>query len=308
MHIHQLEYLIIISQEKNLSRAAEKCFLTESTLCQFVMKLERSCGAKIFLRNKNVMTPTTLGVLYIDTAKRIVDLYDHLQVEVEQYKSYHSRNIMFGMTTERSDRIFPYIYSQFHSQYPEVMLHLVNDRYHRNLKKLSEQKLDFVLAAIPPDYNLPILDQFGSVPVFTEELVLIMPPESPLALYYKDHPDEKVPLTALNGENFIGYENDMMLHLYIHSTFDRLKIKPNEISRVGSHYVCSEFVKNGVGLALIPRYLIPENSPVYKVSTEPQLYWEHTLFYPKQHELTALEKRLIQMTAESFSASSDAGG
>lgn len=302
MQIHQLKYLVIINQERNLSRAAEKCFITESALSQFVANLERSCSSKLFLRAKNVMTPTALGTLYIEAAQRIVDIYDQLQVDIENYNRVRSQRILLGMTTERSEKVFPYIYKQFHNQYPEVSLQLVNDRYQNNLKRLSEGKMDMTLTAIPSQYIPPHSDALSSKPVFWEDLVLIVPPEHRLAAYAKGPHNHKVPLTELDGESYIGFQENMLLHLYVSTTLERLKVIPNKVLRVGSNNTCIEFVSKGIGVSIVPRYLIPSilPQPICILQTDPQLGWEHNIFYPKQKKLTAFEKRVIQLTAESF--------
>lgn len=302
MQIHQLKYLVIINQERNLSRAAEKCFITESALSQFIAKLERSCNSKLFLRAKNVMTPTALGSLYVEAAQKIVGIYDQLQIDVENYNRIRSQRIMLGMTTERSEKIFPYIYKQFHNQYPEVSLQLVNDRYQNNLKRLSEGKMDMTLTAIPVQYIPPHVDALASKSIFGEDLVLIVPPEHRLATYAKEPGNQKVPLSELDGESYIGFEENMLLHLYVNATLERLRIHPNKVLRVGSNNTCIEFVSKGIGVSIVPRYLIPSvlPQPICILRTEPQLCWEHKIFYPKQKKLTAFEKRVIQLTAESF--------
>ncbi|MCC8026152.1 MAG: LysR family transcriptional regulator [Clostridium sp.] len=302
MHIYQLNYLLIINQERNLSRAAEKCFVTESALSQFIGNLERSCGLKLFFRAKNVMTPTAAGMLYIEAAQKIVDTYESLQQDIEKYKCANNFKIKLGMTTERSERIFPFIFNQFHSQYPEIKLQLINDRYESSLERLAESKLNMVLAAIPEGFPLPNSSLFFTKPLFTEDLVLIVSPSHPFAVWNQEHPKESLPLFELDDEPFIGFEENMVLHWYSSTIFEQIKIRPNEILHVGSINTGVEFVKKGIGFSIVPRYLIPaDKSPsICIIPTSPQLKWTHNVIYLKKKPLTIFERYIMQLISDGF--------
>jgi DNA-binding transcriptional LysR family regulator len=51
MDLKQLEYIIKIAEENNITRAAEKLFITQSALNQQLLKLEKELGTQLFYRS-----------------------------------------------------------------------------------------------------------------------------------------------------------------------------------------------------------------------------------------------------------------
>lgn len=61
MDFKQLTYIITIAEEHNLTKAAERLFVSQSTLSLYLNKLERELGVALFTRNKNRLTITPEG-------------------------------------------------------------------------------------------------------------------------------------------------------------------------------------------------------------------------------------------------------
>lgn len=53
MDTRQIEYILQIAEENNITKAAEKLFITQSALNQQLLKLERELGTPLFQRTKN---------------------------------------------------------------------------------------------------------------------------------------------------------------------------------------------------------------------------------------------------------------
>ena len=47
MDLRQLEYIVQIAEENNITRAAEKLYITQSALNQQLLKLEKELGVQI---------------------------------------------------------------------------------------------------------------------------------------------------------------------------------------------------------------------------------------------------------------------
>lgn len=51
MDLKQIEYIVKIADEKSITRAAEKLFLTQSALNQQLLRLEKELGTQLFKEN-----------------------------------------------------------------------------------------------------------------------------------------------------------------------------------------------------------------------------------------------------------------
>lgn len=74
MEHREMEYVIVIAQEKNLSKAAERLFISQPALSRFLVKLEQELGTPLFERKNRQYIPTMAGELYLDTAREILCL------------------------------------------------------------------------------------------------------------------------------------------------------------------------------------------------------------------------------------------
>lgn len=59
------EYMIAIQEERSLTKAASRLFITQSALNQQLKKLEQELGAPLFQRGKQGLTLTDAGKIYI---------------------------------------------------------------------------------------------------------------------------------------------------------------------------------------------------------------------------------------------------
>lgn len=84
MNLQSMEYIIAISEEKSLSRAADRLLLSQAALSQHLKKLEKELDAKLFFRQDGQLLLTDAGRVYVNGARRILNLYDKAL-----YKAYH---------------------------------------------------------------------------------------------------------------------------------------------------------------------------------------------------------------------------
>ena len=81
MEHREMEYVIVIAQEKNLSKAAERLFISQPALSRFLTKLENELGTPLFERKNRQYLPTYAGELYLDTARQILRLQQQFDAD-----------------------------------------------------------------------------------------------------------------------------------------------------------------------------------------------------------------------------------
>lgn len=68
----KLNYLIMLTEEKNVTKAAKRLFITQPTLTTYITNLETNLGFKIFDRSRNPVILTPAGKIYIEKMKRML--------------------------------------------------------------------------------------------------------------------------------------------------------------------------------------------------------------------------------------------
>ena len=66
------EYMLAIQREGNISKAAEKCYISQPALSQQVKILEKKLNCTLFRQENGRMIPTRAGEIFLITADRIV--------------------------------------------------------------------------------------------------------------------------------------------------------------------------------------------------------------------------------------------
>ncbi|MCI7796069.1 MAG: LysR family transcriptional regulator, partial [Lachnospiraceae bacterium] len=72
MDTKQIEYIIKIAEENNITRAAEKLFITQSALNQQLLKLEKELGTPLFHRSRTNWRLTEAGEIYLKNAREML--------------------------------------------------------------------------------------------------------------------------------------------------------------------------------------------------------------------------------------------
>ena len=86
MDTRHLQYIVTIAQRQNMTKAAEELYVSQSSLSQYLGKLEKKLGVPLFERTKNKLLLTPAGERYVEAARKILD------IEKETYADIRSLN------------------------------------------------------------------------------------------------------------------------------------------------------------------------------------------------------------------------
>lgn len=70
--LKQLHYLAALSEQRNFTRAAESCFVTQSTLSAGLKELESVLGAQLVERDRQTVLMTPIGLEVVKRARAIL--------------------------------------------------------------------------------------------------------------------------------------------------------------------------------------------------------------------------------------------
>ena len=82
MDMKTAHYFIAIAEEKSISKAAKRLYLSQPTLSSYLRKLESSVGTPLFYRDKT-LSLTPAGEVYIKGVRKIVAINNKMYREIE---------------------------------------------------------------------------------------------------------------------------------------------------------------------------------------------------------------------------------
>lgn len=95
MDVTQLQYIIKIAEENNITKAAEKLFMSQSALNQQLLKLEKELGTQLFHRSRANWGLTDAGRIYVEGAKAVLQI-DPVHLLLGGSASYKLQHIADG--------------------------------------------------------------------------------------------------------------------------------------------------------------------------------------------------------------------
>ena len=165
----QLSYFLSVAKTLSFGKAAEECFVTQSTLSAGIKELETLLGKDLFERSSRRVQLTRFGQSFIAEAERIVEQADHL-LDFSAQKDGVSGQLKIGMIPTIAPFYGFDFFEDVTKEFPECDPVLVEDLSENLLRKLQEGIIDMAMIALPYDIR-----GFSSKVLFQDRFVLGLP-------------------------------------------------------------------------------------------------------------------------------------
>lgn len=175
MELRQLQYFLVVAEELNFSRAAERLRITQPPLSLQIQNLEKGLGIPLFYRNNRKVELTDAGKLFLDEVRKI---FDHLHRAIENAQRTHHGELgtlNVGFVGSATYDILPSVLREFRSLYPDVQVHLFEMSTPMQIQALREEEIDIGVLR-PPVHS----DALCTEIVSTMPCVLAVPKQHPL--------------------------------------------------------------------------------------------------------------------------------
>jgi LysR family hydrogen peroxide-inducible transcriptional activator len=166
--IKQLRYLIALSETLSFTKAAESCFVGQSTLSAGLKELEDTLGVQLVERDKHSVSLTPIGRGVVERAQRLIAQADDLVDFVEGSAGSMVGVIKLGVIPTIAPFLLPTLLPKIRDQYPKLKVVLREDLSGNLMDKLNRHELDFALIALPYD-----TDGFLTKELFDDEFWMI---------------------------------------------------------------------------------------------------------------------------------------
>lgn len=168
--IKQMRYLVALREYKSFSIAAEKCFVTQSTLSAGIKELEKLLGQSVVDRRLKAISLTPFGLEMANEAEIILARAKNMTDRAQQLKSPMSGVFRLGVIPTIAPYLLPNILPRIQKSYPLLELQLYEDLSGRLIEKANAGQIDTILMAFP--YDTPNMVQR---PLFEEPFTLACP-------------------------------------------------------------------------------------------------------------------------------------
>jgi LysR family hydrogen peroxide-inducible transcriptional activator len=238
--LKQLQYLVALRRHGHFGKAAEACFVTQSTLSAGVRELEMLLGITLVERTRRVVRFTALGEKMADKATRVIreaeELADLARVEG---KPLHGE-LRLGVIPTIAPFLLPAMLPRLRREWPQLKLYLREETSQAACDALHRGQLDCVLLALP--YACGDVDM---APLFDDPLYVAFPSG--------EAPDGKmIDVAALDETRMLLLEDGHCLKDHALSACNRPELRAHAAMLGTSLHTLVQMVDNGLGLTFVP--------------------------------------------------------
>ena len=242
--LRQLRYLVALVELRHFGQAAERCFVTQSTLSAGLKDLETGLGATLVERTRRKVLPTALGMAIAAQARELLAGADAIVETARSGAAPLTGPLRLGVIPTIGPFLLPRVLAGLRRAYPELNLFLREDQTDRLLDRLNSGALEAVIIALPYETS-----GFDSIDLGADPLWLAAPPAHPLIKgRRKTVSSAEVPA----GEVLLLEDGHCLREHALAACHLRRPGNTREGFQATSLYTLVEMVANGLGITFVP--------------------------------------------------------
>lgn len=295
MNTKHLQYFLEIARQKNMNKAAESLYVSQSSLSQYLSRLERELGVLLFYRQKGNLTLTPAGSIYYDYARQVLELESRMQQALRD--SVHAPRIRVGVNAIWGSRLVTSIAAGFHTRYPGTTLEIVEANHKLLKSRIAEGSIDIAVLATDSLAGLP-----GYCKTLRqEEIVFAVPGQAP---QLREHPATGRALTmqelaaVFGREPFILNKPDSSFRPLLDQLFAENGFRPSVLCEVSNMNTVLDMVSRGTGVAFIPASVMDGQRDIAYFSLSPRLTRCNGLLCRETLQFTEAERYFISLVEQ----------
>ena len=209
--LQQLRYFRELAASGHLTQTAEKLHITQTSLSNTMINMERQLGVKLFDRTGRTIALNEVGRAYLRYVEEALSALDNAQAMINERLNREELSVSVAMS---SSHVWTTLIQGFHARYQNYSIRQVNCTRHQYRELLIKQETDLVIAG-------------------TDDLVMsgldyrILRKERLFLCVYKEHPfasREKIYLAETGGESFINLPESESFRVFCDSLFQKAGI------------------------------------------------------------------------------------
>lgn len=252
MTLLQMRYIIAVSEEKNITRAAEKLHIAQPSLSRMIAAVESEYKIQLFNHVNKSLEITKAGTVFIQYAKNIVNQFQNLESALSDFGNTEFGRLTFGCSSNHMGYLLPSFLKEISARFPYLEISVVDDSSSSLFRQAALGRIDIVYSQLNGEFSNDLIYD----PVVEEELLLVVPSTHPLAARAMNEPNwrsrEPIHLQEINDEPFIQVRKSHSIYTKTNKLFTENNFNPNVCLTVSTNVVAHHLVASGLGISILP--------------------------------------------------------
>src|SRR5256884_8111504 len=239
MDFDQLVTFLEVAKLGSFSRAGQKVFRSQSAVSAQIRQLEQEYGDKLLDRSGKDVRLTPAGRVLFAYAERLLKLRDESLLAVADQGATPRGTLVIGANEATCLYVLPEVFAEYCRLYPGVQISIYRNFSYKIIEKLEVGQIDVGIVTLPGKSS-----SLKSHPIFRDQLMLMVSPQSPLAKH------DVVPVSEIAKQPLLlpktGFSRRVMDKLF-RPYAAQLQVRM-ELPSVG---MIKSFVAAGLGVSII---------------------------------------------------------
>lgn len=243
LNFHQLHIFYTVAEKGSFSHAAQALHMTQPAVTMQVQSLEEYFGTKLFIRSTKKIELSEAGKTLLPYAKRSIELMKETEISMSKFTHMLEDRLYLGASMTVGEYILPRLLGPFGKEYPNISISMKVINTKQILDEVLNHQLNFGLVEAEikhPDVHTEA--------VMNDELMLIIPPDHPLA------EQESVRMDDVLKYPFVLREQGSGTRRVMEEELERAGYNPadmNVVMELGSTGAVKSAVEAGLGLSIL---------------------------------------------------------
>ena len=306
MNFLHLKYFLTVAEELNITRAAERLYISQQSLSNHIGNLERELGVKLFTRSPK-LSLTYAGGLLVDTATQILDLHGQYLSKVGDINKQYVGALRVGISHTCGLALLPDILPKFRTEFPQVEFSLYEGNSTQLESELSHGRTDLIICFQPI-----ILEGVTTVPLTEQRLMMVVPRTFTQYLFGEQTEDirrqyaQGADIRAFEHLPFVLIKRGNRTRSIVDQYFSRYYFKPKLILETENTVTTLAMAQAGIGITICPELFLRATPAPAAGSvgvdlfplTAPSTYGRLVAGYREGRELSHFGQRFVELAQE----------
>ncbi|HEX7783511.1 MAG TPA: hydrogen peroxide-inducible genes activator [Sphingobium sp.] len=243
--LKQLQYLVALKEQGHFGKAADVCFVTQSTLSAGIRELESLVGITLVERTRRVVRFTALGDRIVEKAHRVLREAEELAAIAQASGKPLSGELRMSVIPTIAPFLLPRLLPRLRTDKPDLKLYLREETSHAAVESLRHGNADCVLLALPYATG-----EVESEFLFSDALFVAFPKDDP-----RDPPAFIAP-EMIDESRLLLLEDGHCLKDHALAACNRPELRAEATMMGTSLHTLVQMVENGLGLTMLPEMAI----------------------------------------------------
>ncbi|HFN1305307.1 TPA: LysR family transcriptional regulator [Klebsiella quasipneumoniae subsp. similipneumoniae] len=242
LDIRLLRAFAVVAEENNISRAAQRLFISQPPLSRHMRHLEAQLGVTLFQRHSKGLILTDAGREVLAMIRPMLALQERTLAALSELSVHSPPSLRLGVTTAFEQGIFAAVESAL-SEHTRA-LHITRHASPALAQQVRKGKLDAALVALPLNTEGLHLHPLP----YQEPLIAAVPASWP------EVATPALTLSALNHRPLFWFKRERNPDFfdYTRRIFDRAGYTPAYVEEPAEHDVLLARIARGEGMILLP--------------------------------------------------------